>query len=128
MPYIKPFLESLESGMIRTDDLRRRGVTAAYGYNSSKSDANRPPSSATASSSPSYKLRRLLSREVTKSMPTAKTPALAIDGNAMVEPGQTLTTVLGGMRDLDSRPVSDAGSQKSSDRIIKQTTTWEISR
>lgn len=29
VPYIKPFFESLESGMIRTDDLRRRGDSIA---------------------------------------------------------------------------------------------------
>ena len=76
VPYIKPFLESLESGMIRTDDLRRRGVTAAYGYDSSRSGSR------SASSSVSHKLRHLLSREVTKSIATVETPASATDGNA----------------------------------------------
>ncbi|KAK0510420.1 hypothetical protein JMJ35_006852 [Cladonia borealis] len=128
VPYIKPFLESLESGMIRTDDLRRRGVTAAYGYKSSRSDDSRHPGSATASSSPSYKLRHLLSRDVIKNVSTAKSPASAIDGNAIDEAGQNSTTVLGGVREPDLRPESDAGSQESSSRIIKQTTTWEISR
>ena len=75
VPYIKPFLESLESGMIRTDDLRRRGVTAAYGYNSSRSGSR-------SASSVSHKLRHLLSREGTKSIATAETPASATDGNA----------------------------------------------
>lgn len=76
VPYIKPFLESLESGMIRTDDLRRRGVTAAYGYDSSRSGSR------SASSSVSHKLRHLLSREGTKSIATVETPASATDGNA----------------------------------------------
>ena len=71
MPYIKPFLESLESGMIRTDDLRRRGVTAAYGYNSDRSGSDRPLGSVSASSASSHKLRHLLSREGTKSIATA---------------------------------------------------------
>jgi hypothetical protein len=36
VPYLKPFLESLESGMIRSDDLRRRGQqsTTDYAYGS----------------------------------------------------------------------------------------------
>ena len=55
VPYIKPFLESLESGMIRTDDLRRRGVTAAYGYNASNSENSRPHGSASPSSYSSHK-------------------------------------------------------------------------
>ena len=78
IPYIKPFLESLESGMIRTDDLRRRGVTAAYGYTS---DNSRPHGSASTSSASSNRLRRLLSRETTKSVATAKTPISVIDAN-----------------------------------------------
>jgi hypothetical protein len=33
VPYLKPFLESLESGLIRNDDLRRRGeITGAGGF------------------------------------------------------------------------------------------------
>ena len=56
-------------------------LRAAYGYNSDRSGSDRPPGSASVSSSSSHKLRRLLSREVTKSIAT-KTPASAIDGNA----------------------------------------------
>lgn len=66
VPYIKPFFESLESGMIRTDDLRRRGDSIAYGYNSfSKSSGGRParpPNSSFPSSASSHKLKKLLSR------------------------------------------------------------------
>ena len=76
VPYIKPFLESLESGMIRTDDLRRRGVTAAYGYNSDRSGNDRPFGSASAASSSSHKLRHLLSREGTKSVASASVQSL----------------------------------------------------
>lgn len=32
VPYLKPFFESLESGMIRSDDLRRRGIRTTDGY------------------------------------------------------------------------------------------------
>ena len=34
--YLRPFLESLESGLIRIDDLRRRGMEGVYGYRASK--------------------------------------------------------------------------------------------
>ncbi|RDL32063.1 uncharacterized protein BP5553_09465 [Venustampulla echinocandica] len=32
IPYLRPFLDSLESGLLRSDDLRRRGMVGAYGY------------------------------------------------------------------------------------------------
>ena len=50
VPYTKPFLESLESGMIRTDDLRRRGLTTAYGYSSSSNSSGGKTASAYVSS------------------------------------------------------------------------------
>ena len=37
VPYLKPFFLSLESGMIRSDDLRRRGLTNPYGYSTGDS-------------------------------------------------------------------------------------------
>ena len=40
VPYLRPFLESLESGMIRSDDLRRRGMGGSYGYGDSSQKGN----------------------------------------------------------------------------------------
>ncbi|KAI9880638.1 MAG: hypothetical protein M1830_001642 [Pleopsidium flavum] len=37
IPYLKPFFESLQSGMMRNDDLKRRCLTSDYGYPSAKS-------------------------------------------------------------------------------------------
>jgi hypothetical protein len=37
VPYLKPFLDSLESGQMRADDLRRRGKTGVSGYGGSGS-------------------------------------------------------------------------------------------
>ena len=37
IPYMRPFLESLESGMLRSDDLRRRGLDDSYGSSSTGS-------------------------------------------------------------------------------------------
>ncbi|KAK3172404.1 hypothetical protein OEA41_005725 [Lepraria neglecta] len=135
VPYIKPFLESLESGMIRTDDLRRRGVvTSAYGYSSfSKTSGGRPAGPPAASSS-SYKLSQLLSRTAGASVSpsrdssTVNTVASAGDSNDTASLGQNFATVTAGARGLDLRSESIAESQKSSSRIIKQTTTWEVQR
>lgn len=38
VPYLKPFLDSLESGQLRADDLRRRGKTGVSGYGGSGSN------------------------------------------------------------------------------------------
>ena len=32
IPYLKPFLKSFESGLLASDDLRRRGMKGVYGY------------------------------------------------------------------------------------------------
>lgn len=32
VPYLRPFLETLPSGMYRSDELRRRGIENSYGY------------------------------------------------------------------------------------------------
>ena len=37
VPYLKPFFVSLQSGMIRNDDLRRRGQEGSYGYKGNSS-------------------------------------------------------------------------------------------
>ena len=36
IPYLKPFLDSLESGMMNNDKLRREGLTELYGHNKSR--------------------------------------------------------------------------------------------
>jgi hypothetical protein len=36
IPYLRPFLDSLESGLLRSDDLRRRGMEGSYGYGNKK--------------------------------------------------------------------------------------------
>ena len=56
IPHLRPFLESLESGMIRSDDLRRRGIDRSYGYGDSSAKGstvanNRSKGKATAVSS-----------------------------------------------------------------------------
>ncbi|KAH8660814.1 hypothetical protein BGZ60DRAFT_530820 [Tricladium varicosporioides] len=37
IPYLRPFLDSLESGLLRSDDLRRRGMSGGGGYTGSGS-------------------------------------------------------------------------------------------
>ena len=39
--YLKPFLESVESGFIRSDDIRRRGTNEYYGHTTGGSSTTR---------------------------------------------------------------------------------------
>ena len=120
IPYIKPFLESLESGMIRTDDLRRLRVTGVYGYHGPSKRSGRTKS---------YKLGDIIS-SASKTTPTQRMTGAAgaenIDG--IVSEGRnfaTATAILpGGSEERDW----DAESQRSSSRIIKQTRTWNGER
>ena len=134
VPYIKPFFASLESGMIRTDDLRRRGVTAVYGHSFFPKSSGRQPSSGPPGSLSSHKMNKLLSRATDASASAnrdaliTKTEDLADKRDAAASAGFDFATVTSGTRDLVLQRDSDAESQKSSSRIIKQTTTWEVTR
>ncbi|KAI4267971.1 MAG: hypothetical protein L6R38_008012 [Xanthoria sp. 2 TBL-2021] len=102
IPCLKPFLESLESGMLRTD-LRRRGMNGAYGYGShnltnlsarSNGKRERPQVASNASAGKHYKLPN------------------------------NISTVVSVNRNEDAERDSD--SQKSSARIIKYTRTFSV--
>lgn len=58
--YLKPFLGSLESGLLRSDDLRRRGVDGDYVYASSKSGSRKNSAfKSLTDNTPSFTLRPL---------------------------------------------------------------------
>jgi hypothetical protein len=62
VPYLKPFIQSLESGMIRSDDIRRRGdVTGALsqGYSNPRGSGRSPPKSTLNSTNSSQQKSRL---------------------------------------------------------------------
>ena len=128
VPYIKVFFQSLESGMIRTDDLRRRGLITAYGYGSSSKSGG--DNLAGASSFPSH-------------FGLEQQPSRAADGGAG---SSTINTIASTNGHSDATPAegnfatvtadshgsvqheSDAESQKSSSMIIKQTKSWQVKR
>ena len=100
VPYLRPFLESLESGMLRSDDLRRRGMDDAYGSSSSssrkKSIFTRKGSDTVGNVVPAITLRPL---NGTKHTATVETEPWRGD---------------------------DVQSTSSQTRIINHTTTWEV--
>jgi len=114
IPYIKPFLESLESGMIRTDDLRRRGDGVyASGSNSHIMNNLSSGTGISKKSSPSR-------FDCSQSRPIAQPGAPSAD--------QDYTTITSASPRQNRHNEWDAESQRSSSRIIKQTTTWGIER
>lgn len=94
--YLKPFLESLESGFIRSDDIRRRGSDYKYGSGSAIKNVF-SVNSATRSKSDATRMKSFA------------TPLYATD----IEGGHT-----GGKE--------DAESQHSRTHIIKETRTFAV--
>ena len=103
VPYLKPLLESLESGMIRNDDIRRRGhtrISDSGGYDhhylpdlSSKRKQGWPTHISSVSA------------------PRTATSDVVISSGGQDEPQNW-----------------DAESQRSSSRMIKTTRTWAVDR
>ncbi|KAL8770841.1 MAG: hypothetical protein Q9209_003492 [Squamulea sp. 1 TL-2023] len=104
IPCLKPFLESLESGMLRSDDLRRRGMGGVCGYGS-------------------HNLTNLSS---SRSNGRKEKSQLASDtsGGKHYKLPNNISTVVSVNRNED--PKRDSDSQKSSARIIKYTRTFSV--
>ena len=105
IPYLKPLLESLESGMIRIDDLRRKGGSS-YADNST--------------SGQSHRLGRLNFGSKAMSKPVSATGGKSVVNLGY---GQTDVSVSGG------RAVTqefDRESQRSNVKMIRETKTWNI--
>ena len=134
-PYMKPFLESLESGMIRSDDLLRRqgGGTFKYGR-------GYPLGPISDSSSKTSKARRDRGENVGGiAAPNimSKTPvslsAFSKDGPENLGSGRNgignqFENVAVITADTGKDGEADVESQSSQSRIIKQTTAWTVSR
>ena len=99
--YLRPFLESLESGLIRSDDLRRTGMVGSYGYGSSHNTKERSKNISTGSGNRAGILSSI-----------ALQP-LQLGENTT----QTQTT---------ERPWEDGQSDSSQTRIIKRTRSWTV--
>lgn len=106
IPYLRPFLDSVESGLLRSDDLRRRGLEGSYGY---KSQPSRKSSSVPLST---VKSKRSETKVPTSDNPIPLRPA---QDNAAV------TTV-----QADISGWEDAQSTSSQSRIIRYTNTWTV--
>ena len=97
--YLKPFLDSVESGFIRNDDVRRRGTDEYYGHNTGGSSGTRSV----------FSIRK------------HKTSASQTLGLVPLSEAQNTTTIT-----ANDPPDLDAESQHSRSRIIKETRTFAV--
>lgn len=107
--YLKPFFESLETGMIRSDNLRRRAGKGTSGYDPAGSAGYKPTS---------------MKNVPLRSGPDAVTEFRELEGIGQQNHTTTVTTA-----GCVTQPYDwDAGSQRSHSKMIKQTTTWAVDR
>ena len=97
--YLKPFLDSVESGFIRNDDMRRRGTDEYYGRNTGGSSGTRS----------AFSIKK-------HNISASQTVGLVPLSNA-----QNTTTVT-----ANDPPDLDTESQHSRSRIIKETRTFAV--
>jgi hypothetical protein len=112
VPYLKPFMDGLESGMIRSDDLLRRteapGKGGAYSYGKDR----KSPLNSTMS--------KRLSKISGPIRPMRPPPhEMGPIKNA------TINTISVGINPYDERDW-DVGSDSSQTKIIKQTRSWGV--
>ncbi|KAF4629830.1 hypothetical protein G7Y89_g8316 [Cudoniella acicularis] len=101
IPYLLPFLESLESGMLGADDLRRRGKTDAYGYGTAERSKDSTTNSGNASS-----LSKKKNRDAVALQP------VSLENNTSVQ--------------ADGTAWADGQSTSSQARIIHYEQTWGV--
>lgn len=111
IPYLKPFFVSLESGMVRVDDTRRRGNTTRPGYYYKN---NPEPNSNNSSSSKKSK-----SKGLDTEMDTLAT-SLSVGSGTMGTSNQIWSNQNGSIRD------DERSSVHSTSRIIRATTTYGV--
>lgn len=109
VPYLKPFFESLESGMIRSDDLRRRGMKFPYAFGSGKSAGSTTQGQ---SLTPSRLAKPPETAHELRDIPSTGNLGFGNHANA--------TTITATRDDWDD------GSETSQSKIIRQTTTWTV--
>ena len=97
--YLKPFLESVESGFMRADDIRRRGTDDYYMHTSGGSSTMRS----------AFSIRK-----------HTNTGSQSIGLGAMPSPHNTTTITANESADMD------AESQHSRAQIIKETRTFAV--
>ncbi|KID86812.1 choline transport protein [Metarhizium guizhouense ARSEF 977] len=111
IPNLKPFLDSLQSGQIRIDDLRRQGKSSSNGYGSHQGSGNKCGQSSRSNGGPdtvtSQKSKLLELVEVPKQRKAKDTPKRALTSQ-------------------DGSAAWDGQSHTSQTILIQQTKTWHV--
>ncbi|KAH8667645.1 hypothetical protein BGZ60DRAFT_528935 [Tricladium varicosporioides] len=114
VPYLKPFLDGLESGMIRSDDiLRREGI---YGVRASASGSSKQGKLTANHSTTSKNVIQTIATE-----PPLELRDI-VSGNKL---SSNLSEITGG-KEASSPPEWETGSCSSRTEIIRQTKTWIV--
>ncbi|KAA6413953.1 MAG: hypothetical protein FRX48_02315 [Lasallia pustulata] len=111
IPYLKPFMKSLESGLMRADDLHRRDHTGAYSRDVNK---NSNSSSGSRSAGLSNKSNAFREHQSSHELDTV------LSGHNSGISHTTLATAEGEAFE------GDAHSDTSQSRIIRHTRTWTV--
>ncbi|PQE06797.1 hypothetical protein CJF30_00008683 [Rutstroemia sp. NJR-2017a BBW] len=112
IPYLKPFFDALESGMIRSDDINRRGDvghTRVYGGGYGK--GTNPES---------------YGSKFGKSAVKSRKEAHSSDGIALRPLSHTIASITTARADRAANHDAEVESQSSETHIIKQTKTWGV--
>lgn len=100
VPYLKPFFASLQTGMIRTDDLRRRvGKTKGY-----------------------YTISEPAGPTARKGQHSQRQSSMLMDTLRSGNQGQSQSEITPSRKE----PQWDADSQASNAMIIRKTTEWQV--
>ena len=121
IPYLKPFIQSLESGMIRTDDLRRRGLFDTSGYDPGRKDSHQL-------SDLSSRIARTITGLAASSIRTKSKDPLPFADREIPFTGQRSTTVTTASADIEARRDSDKQSQETLSQTIRQTKSYTVER
>ena len=118
VPYLKPFFENLQSGVMRNDELEHRSNAGTYyGYGYGRKAGNNSGSGGTKGSSHTNTTTSSAHRKSQIGKPIY----LESLGRRRTENGNATVVAAGkGGRDVD------AESQTSQSRIIKETKTWTV--
>jgi len=112
LPYLKPFFESLQSGMIRSDDVHRT-TGGTYGSGGSNQYASKRPNG------------RGWKKVVPNSIRTGTPHELSELSGA--DKGGNLTSIIAESLGTKDKREIDLNSQTSRSRIITQTVAWTVS-
>ena len=113
IPYLKPFLDSLQTGMLGSEDHRRHSISATYHNTNMR-----------VTSPETVSLKHSLTKVVRGS---PKVPKTSTPISLQIAAGSTQqsVTVWTGDRNDDGSPW-DAGSDGSHAKIIRQTKSWTV--